>query len=73
MTAGDRVFGILVGNKIDMNNKRVVCYEEAKTFADRHKMIYIEISVKTGQGCKVLERIVANKIVQLVTWSEGIA
>ncbi|CAG9327332.1 unnamed protein product [Blepharisma stoltei] len=61
---GDNVFGILVGNKIDINNERVVCYEEAKTFADHHKMIYIEISAKTGQGCEVLERIVANKIAQ---------
>lgn len=38
---------ILMGNKVDLNYKRVITYEEAKKFAEKEKFAaYIETSVK---------------------------
>jgi len=38
---------ILMGNKVDLNYKRVIAYEEAKKFAEKEKFAaYIETSVK---------------------------
>ena len=40
----------VVGNKIDLNDKRAVNIEEGKKFADEHNLIFQEISAKTGDG-----------------------
>ena len=40
----------LLGNKVDDEEHRVMKYEEAKRFADTHKMQYFETSAKTGEG-----------------------
>lgn len=39
---------ILVGNKLDLNGKRTVSYEEGKNFAIKHNIGFIETSAKTG-------------------------
>jgi len=41
---------ILVGNKLDLFDEREVCEEEAKQFAEKNKMLYIEASAKTGEN-----------------------
>eukprot|EP01084_Bolivina_argentea_P212133 360655_1 len=41
---------ILIGNKIDLSDQRVVSFEEAKQYAIQKNMIYIEVSAKTGQN-----------------------
>lgn len=57
---------ILIGNKSDSVNKRIVSWDRAKQFADRYKMIYIETSAKTGHGIQEIFSIgsefVVNKI-----------
>ena len=40
----------VIGNKIDLNEKREVEYEEGKKFAEEHDFIFNEISAKTGEG-----------------------
>ena len=40
----------VVGNKIDLSDKRAVNIEEGKKFADEHNLIFQEISAKTGDG-----------------------
>ena len=40
----------IVGNKIDLVEKRVVNAEEGQKFADEHDFIFQEISAKTGEG-----------------------
>lgn len=40
---------VLVASKIDVTN-RVVSTAEGQLFADRHGMLYAEISSKTGEG-----------------------
>ena len=40
----------VVGNKIDLSDKRAINIEEGKKFADEHNLIFQEISAKTGDG-----------------------
>ena len=44
----ENVCNILVGNKIDLDDKREITYKEAKDFADIHNLIYIEVSAKNN-------------------------
>ena len=41
---------VLVGNKIDLEENRVIMRGEAEEFARENKMIYIETSAKTGEN-----------------------
>ena len=44
---------ILVGNKSDLKDKRVVTYEEAKKYKDENQLLYFEeTSAKTGINTK---------------------
>ena len=45
---------ILVGNKSDLKYQRIVSYEEADFLADKHKMKYFEVSVKSGENMQRL-------------------
>ena len=46
----DEIILCIVGNKIDLLDKRVVTSEEGKKFAQEHDFIFQEISAKTGDG-----------------------
>ena len=46
----DEVILCIVGNKIDLNDKRAVNAEEGKKFAEERGFIFQEISAKTGEG-----------------------
>ena len=48
--ASDNVNKLLVGNKTDMTDRRVVSYEEAKELAESLGVEYIETSAKTAVG-----------------------
>ena len=48
--ASDNVNKLLVGNKTDMTDRRVVSFEEAKELADSLGVEYIETSAKTAVG-----------------------
>ena len=41
---------VLVGNKIDLENERVVTFEEGKNFALENNMIFFETSALSGRG-----------------------
>lgn len=41
---------ILVGNKSDLEDQRVVTVEEAQSFADQNGLLFIETSAKTGNN-----------------------
>jgi small GTP-binding protein len=44
----------VVGNKIDLNNSRVVKKEEVKKKAEELTFNYIEVSAKTGENIRIL-------------------
>ena len=50
----EEVIFALVGNKIDLDDKREVTYEEGENFAKEHEYIFSEISAKTGDGFQEL-------------------
>ncbi|KAF8701515.1 hypothetical protein HU200_033540 [Digitaria exilis] len=57
---------LLVGNKCDLDNRRVVSYEEGERFAMEHGMAFMEASAKTAQNVEeaftTAARIVIKKI-----------
>ena len=64
---GQNVPMILVGNKVDLENKRQVPIEEAKKLADSWGIEYIETSAKTNVNCneafeKLVVQIASSKV-----------
>ena len=57
----DGVFIVLCGNKIDLNNKRQVSFEDAKKFAKDKDLIYVETSAINGDGIKNLFDIITKR------------
>ena len=54
-------FIILCGNKLDLNNKRVISKEEGENFAKENNIAFAETSATTGQGINELfNTILAN-------------
>ena len=41
---------ILIGNKIDLEDKREVIFDEGNEFAIKHGIMFMETSAKTGEG-----------------------
>ena len=55
---------LLIGNKKDLKNERVVPYSEAKEWADSWKIEYCEISTKNDFDFqKILEKIIKKYII----------
>ena len=46
----DSMYLVIVANKIDLINKRVVTKEEAEKYAEKNNISYFEVSAKTGEG-----------------------
>ena len=46
------VIYVLVGNKLDLEDERVVTQEEAYQFADENDLLFFETSAKTGENVK---------------------
>ena len=46
----DSMYAVIVANKIDLINKRVVTREEAEKYAEKNNISYFEVSAKTGEG-----------------------
>lgn len=53
---------ILVGNKLDLEDRRVVDYNRAKDFADKHGCDYIETSAATGDNVDKALNILLDKV-----------
>ena len=39
---------MLIGNKVDLDSRRAVSYEEGEKFAKEHGLIFLETSAKTA-------------------------
>jgi Ras-related protein Rab-18 len=58
----------LVGNKLDQEDRRAVPVKEAQEFADRHHMLFVECSSKTGVGVNE----VFNKLISKIVSTPGL-
>ena len=64
MSASPNISLIMVGNKIDLNDQRVVTFEEGENIAKRLGLTYIETSAKTGENINDAFRMLALQIVK---------
>ena len=53
---------VIVGNKIDLEDKRKVSTEEGRKFALSHNLLFLETSALTGKGLKEAFSILINKV-----------
>lgn len=56
---------VIVGNKIDRNDERVVTQEMAEALAQKSNAIYMEASAKTGEGIQRIFENIANHFYQV--------
>lgn len=62
---------LVVGNKIDKHN-RVVSREQGKSFAQKHRMLFIESSAKTQEGINLAFEELVQKIIETPgLWETG--
>lgn len=57
---------MLVGNKKDMEHKRVISREEGEAYAKKHGLLFCETSAKTGEGVDDAFFITANRVLELI-------
>ena len=60
----EKVTGLLIGNKCDLELQRKVSYEEAKKFADENKLKYLETSAKLDKSIKKAIAILLEEIIE---------
>ena len=66
----DELFVCLVGNKVDLEEMRVISKEEAEEYAKENNMQYFEVSAKTGEGIKELFDEATSKVVDKIIINE---
>jgi len=54
----------LVGNKIDLNDQRIVSTQQGSTMANTKKIDFFETSAKTGENVEHLFEVVARKLLE---------
>ncbi|CAD8069678.1 unnamed protein product [Paramecium primaurelia] len=57
---------ILVGNKIDLCEKRQVKFLEAQEFSQKYKLPYFEVSAKTGDGVQEAFNFLSRKCTECI-------
>jgi len=57
---------LIVGNKVDLESEREVTFEEAVSFAKKHKFDYIEVSAETNFGIKFLFDILSKSVLNYI-------
>jgi small GTP-binding protein len=62
--ASPNVALILVGNKIDLKNERVVSREEGELLSEKLKLTYMETSAKTGENINDAFKMLALQIIK---------
>ena len=53
---------VLIGNKIDLEDKRVISFDEGKELALKNGIIFMETSAKTGEGVNEVFNYTAQEI-----------
>ena len=60
----EKVCIILVGNKIDLDDERIITYEDGNKIAQKYKLDFYECSAKTGANIENTFKELIKKIVQ---------
>eukprot|EP01120_Amphizonella_sp_Union-15-10_P005439 TRINITY_DN1624_c0_g1_i2.p1 TRINITY_DN1624_c0_g1~~TRINITY_DN1624_c0_g1_i2.p1 ORF type:complete len:219 (-),score=35.77 TRINITY_DN1624_c0_g1_i2:63-719(-) len=64
------VVKLLVGNKCDMKEERVVSFEKGKKYADEKALLFAECSSKTGEGIENAIEVLVSRIMSTPScWS----
>jgi small GTP-binding protein len=66
-TSNTNAIIVILANKIDQKSKRVITYEQGKTFADNYNALYIEISSNASIG---LDRLIIEPVLLLLDMYE---
>ncbi|KAK9797374.1 hypothetical protein WJX73_006701 [Symbiochloris irregularis] len=59
--AGDNIVIVLVGNKSDLVENRVISIEDGEELASQHSMLFAETSAKTAAGVSTVFELIAQK------------
>ena len=62
---------ILVGNKSDVQDRKLSLFEEAKKLAMNYKMPYIEVSAKTGTNVLSMFENITKKMIDNISTKKG--
>lgn len=62
---------LLIGNKCDIYEKRLVSYEEALEFASQMGVLFLETSAKSGTNVEAAFQLIATKI--LISSSDNVS
>jgi Ras-related protein Rab-13 len=62
---------ILVGNKVDLGNKRVISEEQAEKYAKKHRLNYVEVSACNAMNINLIFETVVKNILIVKEESEG--
>lgn len=55
---------IIIGNKCDLVDERVVSFLAASEFAKKHEFDYVEVSAKTGENVKFLFEVLSRRMIR---------
>ena len=55
---------LMIGNKNDLENERIISFEEASEYAKNQKMEYMETSSKTGDNVNKAVETICKKIIE---------
>lgn len=69
--AGENTVVLLVGNKVDLEEKRVVSKEEAEEWAKKNSCIYCETSARNGEGIKPLFTLLVDELMKMYNGDDG--
>ena len=58
----DELFICLVGNKVDLEDKRVVSTDEGQDYAAQNSLLFMETSAKSGEGVEEIFKKTAQEI-----------
>ena len=62
----DELFLYLVGNKNDMEDKRVISFQEGEKYAKKNDINFFEVSAKSGKGVTELFNNVINGVMEKI-------
>lgn len=64
--SGNDFLKVLVGNKVDLDDKRIITFEEGKQLADKHNINFFETSAKTGQNIEELFNHLSKQVYDII-------